>query len=197
MRLAITCAMMAMTITATRASTPVVIIDQDLHVWPSAYPLQVAPHTAAYALVTFTGLEPGCAVQSGCRCFRWRGTAKAVRWPPLEPGEQQCINVSTRLVETSDSVVPLAALLPVAEIPILWPIVRERICTARDELGESLTELVVASSPRSETVCARARSDAREAGSVESASRVDTPSVFFGVFAFLVAGGSIVYILRG
>lgn len=197
MRPAITCAMIATIMTVALASTPVVVMDKNYRVWPSDYPMIVAPHTVVYALVVFTGLETGCAVSSGCRCFRWRATAKAVRWPALEPGEQQCINVSTRLEETSDSVVPLAALLPIAEIPILWPVVRERICAtgSGNELGEALTELVVASSPRRELVCARATTGTMVSTAAATVSGADVPAVFLGVFAFLVASGLLLYTL--
>ena len=195
MRPAIICAMIATTITATLATTPVVIMDRSYRVWPSDYPMMVAPHTVTYALVAFTGLTTKCAVRDGCRCFRWRGTTKAVRWPALAPGEQQCLNVSVRLVEASDSVVPLAALLPVAEIPILWPVVRERVCgTDGNELGEALTELVVASSTRRDVVCARARTlPAADKG----ASETNDPLIFLVVFAVLIVGIFIWYTFHG
>jgi hypothetical protein len=198
MRPAIICAMIATIITATLATTPVVIMDRDYRVWPSEYPMMVAPHTVTYALVAFTGLTTQCAVRDGCRCFRWRGTAKAVRWPPLAPGEQQCLNVSTRLVEASDSVVPLAALLPVAEIPILWPVVRERVCGAdNNELGEALTELVVASSTRRDTVCARARVLPTAEKEASGSDNNNNPLIFLAVFAVLVVGVFVWYTLHG
>lgn len=158
MRPAIICAAIIASITATLASAPVVIMDRNRQVRSSAYPLLTQPHTVTYALVAFTGLSPGCVLMSGCRCFRWAGTSHGVRWPPMAPGETSCINVTMRLKETSDSVVPLAALLPVAEIPILWHIIRNKVC-ARPQTGlnEALTELTVAMSARTVEVCVRAR----------------------------------------
>lgn len=157
MRPAIICATIAAIITATLASPPALIIGRDRRVWPCDYPFPVSPHTVTYASVVFTGLPTGCALISGCRCYRWAGTVHVVRWPAMQPGDTSCINITVRLNETSDSVVPLAALLPVAEIPILWPVVRSEVCgRAQTGVKEALTEITVAASVRVTEICARA-----------------------------------------
>jgi hypothetical protein len=188
MRPAIICAAITATITATLASPPVVIMDRSYTVWPADYPVMVDPHTVAYALAVFTGLPTGCALTSGCRCFRWAATSHALRWPPLDPGEQRCINISTRLAETSDSVVPLAALLPVAELPVLWPIVRAAVCSTSG-VADALTEVAVAASVQRVEVCARARSAAQ---TQPAAAQDDINPLLFPLLAAVLAAGTFI-----
>ncbi len=113
------------------------------------------PHTPTHLMVVFTGLGSGCIISRGCSCYRWDSTVHLIRFPPMLPGQQLCHNVTT-VLKAREFVVEAAALLPRAEIPILWHILRNRECRRYSEstsISQAVVESMVAASTLREQVC--------------------------------------------
>lgn len=118
--------------------------------------VRVEPHTTTHLMVVFTGLPDGCVINRGCTCYRWGSVVHAVRFPPQQPNSLACHNLSTTLQRASAPVVPAAALLPLAEIPIAWHLLRNVAC--RDYglnpfIAEAVVEGVLAASVVTTEVC--------------------------------------------
>lgn len=160
-----------MIIAAARASAVVVTMDGQTHL---SSLVRVEPHTATHLMVVFTGLPAGCVINRGCTCYRWGSVVHAVRFPPQQPNSVACHNLSTTLQRASAPVVPAAALLPLAEIPIAWHLLRNVAC--RDYglnpfIAEAVMEGVLAASVVTTEVCLVAGS---VPGVVTQASRRDS-----------------------
>lgn len=157
MRPAISWAITAVIITAIRSSASAVVnIDSYRDVWPEDVPILVSPKKASYITTLFTDLSKGCIHSYGCNCYMWQSPMWITRFPPLEPGQIMCSNISL-VLERHENVIPGIALVPPGMGLIHWRIIRYDACetiASNSIVRIAFAESVIAAATKHTTVCA-------------------------------------------